>query len=125
MDIVSSSGLIDFVEGGFYRYTVDNEWKVPHFEKMLYDQAQLISLFSKAYKVFSSESYKNVINRTVSFLNNNMLSKDGLFFAAMDADTDGEEGKYYSYDYNELLEISSETNLNLFLNYFNIDINKP
>ena len=114
LDIVSSSGLIDFVEGGFYRYTVDNEWKVPHFEKMLYDQAQLISLFSKAYKVFSSESYKNVINRTVSFLNNNMLSKDGLFFAAMDADTDGEEGKYYSFDYNELLEISSETNLNLF-----------
>ena len=125
LDIVSSSGLIDFVEGGFYRYTVDNEWKVPHFEKMLYDQAQLISLFSKAYKVFSSESYKNVINRTVSFLNNNMLSNDGLFFAAMDADTDGEEGKYYSFNYNELLEISSETNLNLFLNYFNIDIKKP
>ena len=125
LDIVSSSGLKDFVEGGFYRYTVDNEWKVPHFEKMLYDQAQLISLYSKAYKVFSSEDYKNIINRTVNFLNNNMLSEDGLFFAAMDADTDGEEGKYYSFDYNELLEISSDSNLSSFLSYFNIDIDKP
>ena len=90
LDIISSSGLNDFVEGGFYRYTVDNEWKIPHFEKMLYDQAQMISLFSSAYKVFGDESYKNIVDETITFLNTKMSSKDGLYFAAMDADTDGE-----------------------------------
>jgi len=125
LDIVLSSGLNDFVEGGFYRYTVDNEWKIPHFEKMLYDQAQLISLYSKAYKVFKKEEYKNVITSTISFLKSEMYSDLGLFYAAMDADTDGEEGKYYSFDFNELNQISNGTDFNLFLSYFNLDPNNP
>ena len=125
LDIILSSGLRDFVEGGFYRYTVDNEWKIPHFEKMLYDQAQLISLYSKAYQVFKKEEYKDVITSTISFLKSEMYSELGLFYAAMDADTDGEEGKYYSFNYNELIEISKGTDLKLFLSYFNIDKNSP
>ena len=125
LDIILSSGLRDFVEGGFYRYTVDNEWKIPHFEKMLYDQAQLISLYSKAYQVFKKEEYKDVITSTISFLKSEMYSELGLFYAAMDADTDGEEGKYYSFNYNELNEISKGTDLNLFLSYFNIDKDSP
>ena len=125
LDVISSSGLNDFIEGGFYRYTVDNEWKIPHFEKMLYDQAQMISLYSLAFKVFKDEHYKNIAIETIDFLNSNMLSKDGLYFAAMDADTDGEEGKYYSFNREELDVISKNTDLKTFTSYYNIDIDNP
>ena len=125
LDIISSSGLNDFIDGGFYRYTVDNEWKIPHFEKMLYDQAQMISLYSLAYKVFKDEHYKDIATETIDFLNSKMSSKDGLYFAAMDADTDGEEGKYYSFNREELDLISKNTDFENFISYYSIDLNKP
>ncbi|MDG2475778.1 MAG: thioredoxin domain-containing protein [Flavobacteriaceae bacterium] len=125
IDIIASSGLNDFIEGGFYRYTIDSEWKTPHFEKMLYDQAQMISLYSLAYKVYGDESYKEVIDQTISFLNSKMSSENGLYFAAMDADTDGEEGKYYSYTLEELKMISENTDQKLFNSYYNIDQANP
>ena len=125
LDIIASSGLNDFIEGGFYRYTVDNEWKIPHFEKMLYDQAQMISLFSMGYKVFGDQSYKDIVSNTILFLSNKMSSTDGLYYAAMDADTDGEEGKYYSYEMDELKMISENTDFDLFLSYYNIDVENP
>ena len=125
LDVISSSGLNDFIEGGFYRYTVDNEWKIPHFEKMLYDQAQMISLYSLAYKVFKDGYYKDIAIETIDFLNSKMSSKDGLYFAAMDADTDGEEGKYYSFNKEELDIISKNTDLKTFTSYYNIDLNNP
>ena len=125
LDVISSSGLNDFIEGGFYRYTVDNEWKIPHFEKMLYDQAQMISLYSLAFKVFKDEYYKNIAIETIDFLNSKMSSKDGLYYAAMDADTDGEEGKYYSFNREELDIISKNTDLKTFTSYYNIDIDDP
>ena len=125
LDIIASSGLNDFIEGGFYRYTVDNEWKIPHFEKMLYDQAQMISLFSMGYKVFGDQSYKDIVSNTILFLGNKMSSTDGLYYAAMDADTDGEEGKYYSYEMDELKMISENTDFDLFLSYYNIDVENP
>lgn len=125
LDVIGSSGLNDFIEGGFYRYTVDNEWKIPHFEKMLYDQAQMISLFSMAYKVFEEQSYMDIVSNTITFLNNKMSSSDGLYYAAMDADTDGEEGKYYSYEIDELKMISKNTDFDLFLSYYNIDVENP
>ena len=125
LDVIASSGLNDFIEGGFYRYTVDNEWKIPHFEKMLYDQAQMISLFSMGYKVFGDQSYKDIVSNTILFLSNKMSSTDGLYYAAMDADTDGEEGKYYSYEMDELKMISENTDFDLFLSYYNIDVINP
>ena len=125
LDVIASSGLNDFIEGGFYRYTVDNEWKIPHFEKMLYDQAQMISLFSMGYKVFGDQSYKDIVSNTILFLSNKMSSTDGLYYAAMDADTDGEEGKYYSYEMDELKMISENTDFDLFLSYYNIDVENP
>ena len=125
LDIIASSGLNDFIEGGFYRYTVDNEWKIPHFEKMLYDQAQMISLFSMAYKVYGDKLYKDIVDKTITFLNLKMSSNDGLYYAAMDADTDGEEGKYYSFTKDELEIISKNTDFSVFTNYYNIDIKKP
>jgi uncharacterized protein YyaL (SSP411 family) len=125
LDIISSSGLVDFVEGGFYRYTVDNKWEIPHFEKMLYDQGQMISLYSKAYKLFKNEYYKDLVFKTISFLNSSMSQNENLFYAAMDADTDGEEGKYYSFNIDELKEIAEDTDFNLFLDYYNINLDNP
>ncbi len=125
LDVISTSGLIDFIEGGFYRYTVDNEWKIPHFEKMLYDQAQMISIYSLAYKLYNDEYFRNIVVETINFLNSKMSSKEGLYYAAMDADTDGEEGKYYSFSREELDLISKNTDFKIFTSYYNIDINNP
>ena len=71
---------------------------------MLYDQGQMISLYSKAYKLFKNEYYKDLVFKTISFLNSSMSQNENLFYAAMDADTDGEEGKYYSFNIDELKE---------------------
>ena len=125
LDIISTSGLNDFIEGGFYRYTVDNEWKIPHFEKMLYDQAQMISIYSLAYKLYKEEYYKDIVVETINFLDSSMSSKEGLYYAAMDADTDGEEGKYYSFNREELDLISNNTDFKIFTSYYNIDIDNP
>ena len=124
LDIISNSGIVDIVEGGFYRYTVDPEWKVPHFEKMLYDQAQMISLYSNAYKLFRTKEYKDLVYQTINFIDSEMNSPNGLYYAAMDADTDGEEGKYYSFNENEIQLISGEQ-IELFNSFFNIDLSKP
>jgi len=124
LDIISNSGIVDIVEGGFYRYTVDPEWKVPHFEKMLYDQAQMISLYSNAYKLFRTKEYKDLVYQTINFIDSEMNSPNDLYYAAMDADTDGEEGKYYSFNENEIKLISGEQ-IELFNSFFNIDLNKP
>jgi len=124
LDVISNSGIIDIIEGGFYRYTVDPEWKIPHFEKMLYDQAQMISLYSNAYKLFKKPEYKDLVYQTINFLNNEMNSPNGLYYAAMDADTDGEEGKYYSFNLNEIESISGEQ-IDLFNSFFNINLDNP
>ena len=123
LDIISTSGLNDFIEGGFFRYTVDSEWKIPHFEKMLYDQAQMISIYSLAHKLYKDEYYKDIVIKTINFLDSKMSSKEGLYYAAMDADTDGEEGKYYSFNRKELDFISKNTDFKIFTSYYNIDIN--
>jgi len=122
LDIISTSGLNDFIEGGFFRYTVDSEWKIPHFEKMLYDQAQMISIYSLAHKLYKDEYYKDIVIKTINFLDSKMSSKEGLYYAAMDADTDGEEGKYYSFNRKELDFISKNTDFKIFTSYYNIDI---
>ena len=91
---------------------------------MLYDQAQMISLYSNAYKLFKTPEYKDLVYQTINFLNNEMNSSNDLYYASMDADTDGEEGKYYSFNLNEIELISSEQT-DLFNSYFNIDLDKP
>jgi len=124
LDIISNSGIIDFIEGGFYRYTVDPEWKIPHFEKMLYDQAQMISLYSNAYKLYKKTEYKDLVYQTINFLDSEMNSPNDLYYAAMDADTDGEEGKYYSFNLNEI-ELIANGEIDLFNSFFNIDKDNP
>ncbi len=97
---MATGGLRDLVEGGFCRYATDNEWHIPHFEKMTYDNAQLSSLYLKAYHVTGNSFYKEVAFETLDFMLEKM-QKDGLFFSASDADSDGEEGKYFIYTYEK------------------------
>lgn len=100
---MAKGGLRDLVEGGFCRYSTDNEWLVPHFEKMTYDNALLCEVYLKAYRVSGNDFYKTVAFETIDFMINNM-SEDALFYSASDADTEGEEGKYFVYTYEKALK---------------------
>ena len=105
-----SKGIYDHVEGGIARYTVDEDWIIPHFEKMLYDNAQFILLLSKYCKINSDEYFKAKLEQTIEFLKINFLNQEGFLGSAYDADSDGEEGKYYIYSYNEIKDIENIEN---------------
>ena len=103
---ISSQGIYDHVEGGISRYTVDEKWLIPHFEKMLYDNAQFILLLSKFVKIKPDMYFKNKITQTIDFFEKNFLNKElGLMGSALDADSENEEGKYYTFSYEELSAI--------------------
>ncbi len=105
---IAAGGIYDQVGGGFARYSVDGEWFAPHFEKMLYDNAQLLSLYSEAYSHTKDELYKSVVYETVAWLEREMTDKEGGFYSALDADSEGEEGKFYTWTYDELKEVLGE-----------------
>jgi uncharacterized protein YyaL (SSP411 family) len=113
-------GIFDQIGGGFSRYSVDVVWKVPHFEKMLYDNAQLLSIYAKAYQKTKKPLFKQVIDKTVDWLEREMLDKSGLFYAALDADSEGEEGKYYVWKSEELKDILKE-DFNLAASYYEVN----
>jgi hypothetical protein len=102
LDKMAMGGIYDQIGGGFARYSVDMLWKVPHFEKMLYDNAQLLHTYANAYKVFGKALYKRVIYQTIAWMERELLSRDGALFSALDADSEGEEGKFYCWTDNEL-----------------------
>lgn len=99
---MARGGIFDHLEGGFARYAVDSRWLVPHFEKMLYDNAQLLSVYSKAYNHTGQEIYKTTIDKTVQFARGNWLDETGGWYAALDADSEGVEGKYYVWSAEEI-----------------------
>ena len=110
---IAQGGINDRVEGGFHRYTVDNLWHIPHFEKMLYDNAQLLSVFSKAYKVFKEPRFEEELNNIYNFLELKMTGEDNLIYSSISADTnyeDGskEEGDFYIWKKKELQELLGE-----------------
>ena len=101
-----SQGIYDHVEGGLSRYTVDKNWLIPHFEKMLYDNAQFVLLMSKFLKIKENDYFKKKINQTIEFVNNSFFNpENNLLGSAYDADSDGEEGKYYIFNYEEIKNI--------------------
>jgi uncharacterized protein YyaL (SSP411 family) len=120
LDKMSMGGLFDQIGGGFARYSTDGVWKVPHFEKMLYDNAQLISLYSKAYQFWEDPNDRLVIEKSVEFVFDNLLGKYGAFYAALDADSEGEEGKYYVWTADELKQLLLQ-DFELFSLYYNIN----
>jgi len=117
---MARGGIYDQVGGGFARYSVDPVWKVPHFEKMLYDNAQLIRLYSKAYQLSGQEKYREVIRQSISYILREMQSAEGAFFSALDADSEGVEGKYYVWEKGELEELL-QGDFDLFSEYYNIN----
>ena len=118
-------GLFDTVDGGFSRYSVDIKWHVPHFEKMLYDNGQLVSLYANAYKLTKNKLYKEVIEKTLNFVEKEWLTAEGSFFSALDADSLNqenhlEEGAFYVWTKTELKAILQE-DFELFSEVFNVN----
>jgi uncharacterized protein len=97
-----AGGIYDHLGGGLSRYSTDAEWGVPHFEKMLYDNAQLISLYSEAYRLTNNSLYKTVIQETIDFVVRELSDTEPAYFSALDADSEGEEGRYYLWEEDEI-----------------------
>ena len=104
-DKMSAGGIHDQLGGGFARYATDQKWLVPHFEKMLYDNALLTQLYSELYQVTREERYLEVVRKTLDFVMREMTHPDGGFYSAQDADSEGEEGKFYLWRKKEISEI--------------------
>tara|TARA_R110002072_G_scaffold64_4_gene316 strand:+ start:3400 stop:5571 length:2172 start_codon:yes stop_codon:yes gene_type:complete len=102
LDKMSQGGIFDQIAGGFHRYTVDAVWLVPHFEKMLYNQAQLIRVYAKGFQQTGNNGYLRVMDRTISYVLRDMTGTDGRFFSATDADSEGEEGVFFVWRPDEL-----------------------
>jgi len=117
---MACGGIYDQAGGGFARYSTDGDWKVPHFEKMLYDNAQLVSLYSAAFQITGNILYKEVIVQTIEFVNRELKAPEGVFYSALDADSEGEEGLFYTWtadQFNDALGDYAE----LSREYFGID----
>ncbi|MFZ4784784.1 MAG: thioredoxin domain-containing protein [Flavobacteriales bacterium] len=105
---MAQGGIYDQVGGGFARYSVDDIWKVPHFEKMLYDNGQLISTYAKAFRHSKNPMYSRIIQETIDFIQREWHAPNGLIMCASDADSEGVEGKYYVWNKSELEQILGE-----------------
>lgn len=119
LDKMIQGGIYDHVGGGFARYSTDTEWLAPHFEKMLYDNALLVSTLADAYQLTKNETYLDVIKETLAFVERELMHKDGGFYSALDADSEGEEGKFYTWNYDEAKDIL-EDDFEIFSDYFDI-----
>ena len=120
LDAMENGGIYDQVGGGFARYSVDQIWKVPHFEKMLYDNGQLVSLYAEAYTATGNPLYKQVVVETLEFIERELTDKTGAFYSALDADSEGEEGKFYVWKKEELQQIL-DTDFDVFADYYSIN----
>ncbi|MCF8296042.1 MAG: thioredoxin domain-containing protein [Saprospiraceae bacterium] len=116
---MADGGIYDQIGGGFSRYSVDAYWKVPHFEKMLYDNAQLVSLYSTAYQKTKDPKYKIIVEETLEFIQRELTSEEGGFYSSLDADSEGEEGKFYVWTKSELQKSLGEK-ADLVIDYYNV-----
>ena len=119
LEKMSNGGIYDHLGGGFARYSVDREWLVPHFEKMLYDNAQLVSLYADAFRLKPNEEYEQVVHETLDLIERDFLSPEGGFYSSYDADSEGVEGKFYLWDKYEIDMLLKEKS-ELFCDYYDI-----
>jgi uncharacterized protein len=113
-------GIYDQIGGGYARYSTDMLWKVPHFEKMLYDNAQLVSLYAEAYQALRDPMYKQVVYETLEFVQRELTSFEGAFFTSLDADTEGEEGNFYVWEKEDLKRLLGDK-YSVAQEYYNIN----
>ncbi len=119
LDAMASGGLYDHLGGGFHRYTVDREWTVPHFEKMLYDNAELPRVYLSAYQYTGAERYAGIVRETLQFVDRE-LRDDGGFYSTLDAQSGGAEGTFYVWTPNQVHEVLDDTEAELFCDRFGI-----
>ncbi len=117
---IITGGMYDQVGGGFSRYATDSLWRIPHFEKMLYDNGQLISLFAHAYQVTKNELYKNILSETIVFVERELAAPKAGFYSSLNADTEEGEGEYYSWEYDSFNKVIGGATGNLMAEYFNV-----
>ena len=101
---MAKGGVYDHLGGGFHRYAVDSRWLVPHFEKMLYDNAQLSLIYLHAYQISQNQSYRRIVEENLDYVVREMRNPSGGFYSTQDADTEGEEGRFYTWTRNEVQE---------------------
>jgi uncharacterized protein YyaL (SSP411 family) len=122
LDKMANGGIYDQIGGGFARYSTDKEWLVPHFEKMLYDNALLIGVFAEAYQLTKNSLYANKINQTLAFIERELTSEEGGFYSALDADSEGVEGKFYVWDKHEIEDVLGEAST-IYCEYYDVSTN--
>ncbi len=120
LEKMARGGIYDQIGGGFARYSVDAKWKVPHFEKMLYDNGQLLSIYSKGFQQYKNVEFKTVVYETVDFIERELMDKSGAFYSSLDADSEGVEGKFYVWSQSQLEDIIKD-DFGLFADYYNIN----
>ncbi|MBX5439104.1 MAG: thioredoxin domain-containing protein [Thermoflavifilum sp.] len=117
---MAMGGIYDQIGGGFCRYATDTYWRVPHFEKMLYDNAQLISLYAHAYQITRQQRYANIIRQTIAFVERELTDASGGCYASVDADSEGEEGKFYVWTENEIKSLFDDQTASRILAYYHV-----
>ncbi|MFA5330529.1 MAG: thioredoxin domain-containing protein [Prolixibacteraceae bacterium] len=120
LDKMAMGGIYDQVGGGFARYSTDSTWKVPHFEKMLYDNGQLLSVYSQAFQKTKKSLYREIVEQTIDWLKREMKSEENGFYSSLDADSEGEEGKFYVWKKQELQQLIG-SDFELFADYFQVN----
>ncbi|MEJ6795171.1 MAG: thioredoxin domain-containing protein [Flavobacteriales bacterium] len=121
LDQMARGGIYDQIGGGFARYSTDELWKAPHFEKMLYDNAQLVSLYSQAFTATQNPRYKKTVQETLAFIKRELTNKNGGFYSALDADSEGEEGKFYVWKKEELKKALTPEEFELAKEFYNVN----
>ena len=121
LDMMAYGGMYDQIGGGFHRYAVDEKWLVPHFEKMLYDNAQLAKVYLRAHQLTQAPRYRRIAEEIFSFVSREMTAPEGGFYAALDAETDAEEGKYYVWTADEIQKILGKKRAARFAGVYGVD----